>query len=128
MIILQAPYDLLETTIFLPSPSFGDTLSLRLGLNRKVSINNVRYTYVKRKNRQKIDYTFLITREKSFELQVFVKDYVTAYLKLTNHKNEIWKMRFVSDPFTYVAKTRDERIEILLSFEGILINGSVINC
>ena len=128
MIILQAPYDLIQTTLFLPSPTFGDTLGALLGVNRKVTVNNTRYTYVKRKNRLRLNYTFELPKMKYFEVKYFVEVYSISYLRLTNDKNEVWKVRFVSEPFTFTTKTRDGRVETLLSFEGSLVNGSVINC
>lgn len=128
MISLQAPYNNIAMTTFLPSPTFNDTLGLGLEMVIKKSINNTRYTYVKNKGKDKFNYTILMDYQKALELQHFFELYITDYIKLTNHLNEIWKVRVVSDPFTYGLKTINDWTEVLIVFEGVKIYAPNIIC
>lgn len=123
MIILQAPHELIQVTTLLPSPEFSDLQNTRGEINIKRSIGGQKYTYVKAKGRRKLTYSFVLTRLKAAELQNFLSLFVASKIRLTNHKNEIWVVNLMNDPFDFVRKAKGEITQVGLEFEGVKISG-----
>ena len=128
MTILQAPFELIRTTVVLPSAEFGDNWGLGLNVNKIVSITNVRYTYIKRKSHDKINCTIEMHLKKMLELQEFVDKHLNDYIKLTDYKNEIWKVKLLNNPFDFSQNIRGEWCQITLNFEGVRVYAATINC
>ena len=69
MFTLQAPYPALQTTTILRDPKFSDSEGLMVSVARKTAMDGTRYTYVKRKDRRKLKWSFRLTRNKGLELR-----------------------------------------------------------
>jgi hypothetical protein len=125
-VILQAPHPLIETTTILPSPKFSDQESPRSTVEIQRAIDGTKYSYVKKNQRRKLQYLFRLTRLKALELRAFIYAYYRATILVTNHKGEVWRMKFVSNPFEFSGLGRaknspgNEYQEITLELEGTL--------
>ena len=135
-LILSAPLPGLQTTCIFPSPSFGDSESPSLGIDIKQSMNGTLYTYVKANARSKLQYRLVLSRMKALELRAFVQAYYRAGIRLTNHKGEVWDVKFTINPFEFSGQGRSSdpggsTITIDLEFEGTLVSaapGSPSSC
>lgn len=132
---LQAPVPSLQTTIILPSPQFSDSEAPQGTIDIKRSINNTLYTYVKSNSRSKLTYTLILSRMAALELRAFILAYYRATIRLTNHKGEVWDVKFTSNPSEFSGKGRassdpgQETVEITLEFEGTRVSaGSIPSC
>lgn len=126
-VLLQAPFDCLQTSIVLPAPLFGDTESLISNVNIKRSMNGNTYSYVKSSNSRVLKYTFRMTRGKALEFQRFCEFYNSTQIKLQDWKGEIWKVNIMTNPIDFVLTGRDapteDRTDVNIEFEGVRING-----
>jgi hypothetical protein len=120
MIILQAPYPALQTTSLLPNPQFGDSEAPQQSMNIRRAMDGTRRTYVKTNQLSKLHYEFMLLRPKALEVRAFIESYYYAEILLTNHKNEVWLVHFATVPFEL---TDDQRITIVLEFEGTKLSG-----
>lgn len=124
MITLQAPLPGIATTTYLPNPTFGDTEGISSTLTVKRSMNGLRRTYVKKVLDRELSYTFRLTRMKGLELRAFILEYFDSKIKLTNHKNEVWEVYFINNPFEFQQVRRwmnspgNEETGINLQFRG----------
>lgn len=128
MIKLEAPFEQIQTTTFLPSSDFNNRIAPVIEITRKVSMNNVTHTHVKRKGRYKLTLTITMRRAKAFELQAFVESYLTADIRVTLEDGDIWKVKFSNNPFEYVTGTRGAVLTVNLEFQGIKIYGTESDC
>ena len=130
MFTIQAPYPWLQTTTILPDPQFSDSEGLLVSVTRRVSMNGVRYTYVKRKDgRRKLLWTFKLTRNKGLELRAFLYAYFASRIKITDHNDRTWLGNFTNNPFEFDTPGRSppaippmprgEEQVIELEFEGV---------
>ena len=129
MIILQAPYPLMQTTTLLPDPLFSDSEAVAASLTRKLAIDGTRYTYVKQKGRRKLRLPFRLTRNKALELRAFIQCYFGVRIKLTDHRGRVWVGNLVDNPFELEGERRagpaispmprGESVRISLDFEGV---------
>jgi len=127
-VILQAPFEFLQTSIILPCPEFGDTENLASEMLLKRSMNGGTTTYVKTNNRRRLTYTFrILNRARALEFKEFLQVYNTDAIKLTNWKGEIWKVNFLNNPFDLVQTGRSNpggaRTDISVELEGIKLSG-----
>jgi hypothetical protein len=119
MFYLSAPYPLLQTTSVLPNPQFGDAESLRVTVTRKLTMNGVRRTYIKRHDgRRRLQWTFRLTRAKALEVRAFIYSYSAFTVRVTDHNGRIWLGNFVSNPFEFDTPTKGVQT-IQLEFEGV---------
>lgn len=96
---LAAPFPAIQTFSHLPNPEFGDFEAALQGMDPKRSINNTRYTYVKRRNqRRRLSYTFNLTQAKAFEVMEFVRSYQATKLQIVDHLNQKWIGYFTTNP------------------------------
>jgi len=123
MIILQAPHELIQLTTVLPNPVFGDGENIASEMTLRRSMSGLAYTTIKTNDRHKLTYDFILTRKKALELQIFVKTYYDQNIRLTNHKDEVWLVKLLTDPFQFEINKRFERNSISLEFEGERLNG-----
>lgn len=127
MMILQAPVPTLTTTTLLPSPNFGDGETPRSTAEIQQSMNGTLQSYVKSNNRSKLQYSLNLSRMKALELRAFINSYYRATIRLTNHKGEVWDVKFTANPFDFTSKSRssypgNSQVEITLELEGLLIS------
>jgi hypothetical protein len=126
-VILRAPYPLLQTTTVLPNPEFSDSESPRQTVEIKRAVNGTKYSYVKSNQRRKLQYGFQLTRMKALELRAFILAYYRATLLVTNHKGEVWQVKFTSNPFEFSGLGRaqgtpgGEYMDVTLELEGTLV-------
>ena len=126
MMLLQAPVPTLTTTTLLPSPNFGDGETPRSTVEMQQSMNGTLRTYVKSNARSKLQYSLTLSRMKALELRAFITAYYRATIRLTNHKGEVWDVKFLANPFDFTTREKssapgDATVEITLELEGLLI-------
>jgi hypothetical protein len=128
MFMLQAPYPGLQTSTVIPNPDFGDGENLAVELNKKHAMDGTLFTYVKRKGRRKLSWTFSLTRNKGLELRAFIQSYFASKLLVTDHNDRRWVGLLVNNPFEFETDRRSapaiapmprgERQRITIEFEG----------
>ncbi len=117
-VILQAPFNFLQTSIVLPAPLFGDTENITNEMSLRRSMNGVTRTYIKTNSHRRLTYTFRLNDDlKSLELLEFLRFYNSDLIRLTNWKGEVWKVNLLSNPIDLV-QTRRFGTDISLEFEG----------
>ena len=122
-VVLQAPFSFLQTSVVLPCPLFGDTENLVSEMSLKRSMNGGTVTYVKTNANRRLTYTFrLLDTLKAREIMEFFKYYNSDYIRLTNHKSEVWKVRLLTNPIDFV-KTGRFSTDVSLEFEGEKLYG-----
>ena len=128
MFMLQAPYPGRQTTTVLPNPEFGDRENLVAEVSKKIAMDGTLFTYVKRKGRRKLQWTFGLTRNKGLELRAFIQSYVASTILVTDHNGRTWSGNFVNNPFEFETDRRSapaiapmprgERQRVTIEFEG----------
>lgn len=128
MFKLEAPYPTLQTLTALPSPQFSDREANLNVVNRYKAMDGTRYTYVKRRTRRKLIWTFKLTRPKALEVQAFFRSYFASRIRVTDHTGCVWIGNFTSNPFEFEAISRaapaispmprGETMNIDIEFEG----------
>ena len=131
MFTLQAPYPGLQTSTVMPNPDLGDSENLVAEVNKKHSMDGTLYTYVKRKGRRKLHWTFALSRNKGLEVRAFLQAYFASKILITDHNARRWVGHFTNNPFEFESDRRaapaiapmprGERQRITLEFEGKLI-------
>lgn len=129
MFILQAPIPALEATTLLPNPQFGDSENLTDEVQTKRAMDGTLYTYVKKKTKRRLQWSFRLTRNKALELRAFIQAYYAAKIKVTDHNERIWFGYFMDNPFQFDTPgraapaispmPRGEYQDITITFEGI---------
>jgi len=128
MFTFQAPYPGLQTTTVTPNPEFGDGENLAVEVAIKRAMDGTLYTYVKRKGRRKLQWTFGLSRNKGLELRAFIQSYFASKILVTDHNGRKWIGNFMNNPFEFeidrrsapaiAPMPRGERQRITLEFEG----------
>lgn len=130
MFLFQAPYPSLQTTTILPNPKFSDSEGLTDTLQQQRAMDGTRYVYVHRKQgRRKVQWTFLLTRNKSLELRAFITSYFASQIRATDHNDMVWIGNFINNPFeldtpergapAIAPMPRGEIETITIDFEGV---------
>jgi hypothetical protein len=93
-------------------------------------MDGTRYTYVKRKNRRKLLWSFRLTRNKGLELRAFIYAYFASQIVITDHLDRVWRGHIVGNPFEFNTSDkagpainpmpRGETQTIELEFEGVM--------
>lgn len=117
-VILQAPFPGVETTTILPNPETSDTENPIHSLDIKQAMDGTKYTYVKSNPNRSLNYTFRLTRQKGLELRAFIQAYHRTLIRMTNHKNEIWDIKLINNPFSFET-LNGETVIVTLQLEGI---------
>lgn len=128
MFTLQAPHPGFQTTTVVPNPDFGDGENLAVVVNTKRSLDGTMFTYVKRKGRRRLQWTFSLTRNKGLEVRAFLQSYYASKILVTDHNGRKWVGHFVNNPFEFETDRRSapaitpmprgERQRITIEFEG----------
>jgi hypothetical protein len=129
MFTFQAPYPALQTTSLFPNPDFGDSEGLAVSLSIKRAMDGTLYTYIKRKGRHALSWTFTLTRNKALELRAFIESYFASQIQVTDHTGRIWVGHFIRKPFEFRGERRaapaidpmprGEDYSITIEFEGV---------
>ena len=132
MIELSAPFVAPTTITLLPNPDFEDEEGLDVEVDYKESMDGTRHTYVRNAEQTVIKYTFTnMGRGKMFEMQEFLIAYIGEEIRLTNFRNEVWRVNITSDPHTFehtnlskpAGGPRGESGSFELEFTGVKISG-----
>lgn len=109
-----------QTRTYLPNPETADVQArvLTNTIHRSIG-GNRRFTYVKSGGQQILTYVFRLTRAKAIELSEFIAAYHATEIAMTNHKNEVWTVKFERNPFEFIQPIPDTS-EITLTFVGEL--------
>lgn len=125
---LAAPFPAVETITFLPNPQFGDSENKVHTVEYKRSINNTRYSYVKKRaSRRKLQMRFDLTQAKAFELMEFIRAYHRTKILLTDHLSQRFVGFITTNPNEVESQAKGIKNEqimfghgnIQFEFEGI---------
>jgi hypothetical protein len=133
MLVLQAPLPGLVATTILPDPQFNDSEAKQRGVTIKRAMDGTCYTHVQTMDgRYKLTYQIAMSRMKALELRAFVTAYFSSQIRLTNHKGEIWRVWFLSNPFEFDTTERaggqpgSELVVITIECEGFLLSAPAV--
>jgi hypothetical protein len=124
MFKIEAPYPGYQTTVLLPSPSFGDSEEIASSLVTARAMDGTLYTYAKqREGRRRLQYSFVIARGKGLELRAFLKAYYRTAMRITDHDDNIWIVYLQGNPFDIQGQSKaggfpgGETMTVNLQFE-----------
>ena len=124
MFKIEAPYPGYQTTVLLPSPSFGDSEEITSSLVTARAMDGTPYTYTKqRQGRKRLQYSFVIARGKGLELRAFLKAYYHTAMRVTDHDDNVWIVYLQGNPFDMQGKAKaggfpgGETMTVNLQFE-----------
>lgn len=117
----QAPWDLIQATVQLPSPQQGDLTNNQSEVNIRNSMNGTLYSYVKSTNRVKKTWDFLITRQKSLELEQFIEHYSELELRVIDWNEYVYRFFIINNPIDFTRISKDNFTNVRLELEGIRI-------
>lgn len=131
---IKAPYPGVQTTTILPSPQWGNSEGRVQDINIKRSISGEVRTYVTRGTmpnghpRSKMQWQFILTRNKAIELLEFTKSYHSSMVQIFDHVDREYRGYIMNNPLeiTPVRRgapnvqdmPRGELCEVTLEFEG----------
>lgn len=128
MFRMAAPYPTLQTLTVMPNPQFSDQETNLSTVSRGSAMDGTRYTYVKRRTRRKLQWTFKLSRNKALEVQAFFTAYFASTIRVVDHRDRVWLGNFTSNPFEFEAQSRaypaitpmprGETMSIDIEFEG----------
>jgi len=103
---MEAPYPILQTLTVMPNPQFSDQETNLNTVSRKLAMDGTRYTYVKRRVRRKMLWSFRLSRNKALEVRAFFMSYFASKIRITDHRNRVWLGYFTSNPFEFDTPSR----------------------
>jgi hypothetical protein len=96
---ISAPYPKQKVTIILPDPSFGNTRASESTVQLKRTMTGKLWSYINTSLKERVVFTFTLSRQKDLELQEFVRVYHAAeFWKLTDHNGKEWKVKLAGEP------------------------------
>ena len=126
MFRITAPYPLLQTTTILPSPEWGDSVTLLPETIIIHAMDGTVYTYNKPKsNRRRFQWQFKLTRHKAIELKKFFQVYGTHQMKVTDHTNNSYIGTLQLNPLEFEGAERagdlpgSELMNVTITFEEV---------
>ncbi|KKM83661.1 hypothetical protein LCGC14_1307150 [marine sediment metagenome] len=126
-VLLQAPFELIQTSVVLPNPLLDDNEGLMSTLITRRSMDNTLRTYVQTTKNRRLRYTFALNRLKALEVEAFFDAYNGATIRMLNWKGEIWRVKLITNPLDFVQTRRAEpggdRTDVNLEFEGVKLYG-----
>jgi hypothetical protein len=131
------PYVILQsvTTIVLPAPLFGDTQTNIGSVIVNRAVDGTIYTIIKPTQRNRLKWKFDVKRQKSYEMQNFLRNNTLDNINVTDFKGNVWFMRIVNNPIIFEAVSKDgsctlnnERHQFELELEGFLISSQALPC
>lgn len=131
MFKLEAPWPALQVLTILPNPEFSDHEARLSTVSRGVAMDGTSYTYVKRRTRRKLNWSFRLTRNKWLELREFYLLYAAARVRITDHRGRVWLGYLTSNPIeaevtsraapAVAPLSRGETVAVEIEFEGELV-------
>lgn len=131
---LEAPWPGSQTKSILPNPRLGNNENIQQSINIKRSITGTVRTYVKRNNmvkgdnRHKMQWSFVLTRNKAIEVLEFVKAYHASQMRVTDHLGREFIGYVMNNPLEITMARRGnpavqnlpngELCEVEIEFEG----------
>jgi len=106
MFRMEAPYPMLQTLTVMPNPQFSDQETNLNTVSRKLAMDGTRYTYVKRRTRRKLLWSFKLSRNKALEVRAFFMSYFASKIRITDYRNRVWLGYFTSNPFEFDTPSR----------------------
>jgi hypothetical protein len=97
-ISISAPYPKAKVTTILPDPQLGNSRTPESNVQLKRSMTGRLWSYVQSNANEILSMTFVITRQKDFELAEFIRVYLTADWELIDHNGKKWKVKLLGDP------------------------------
>lgn len=117
-VYLQAPWDLIQTTMLLPSPGLGNTKELAIETTIRNSVNGTLYSYNKTNDRVKLSWDFTLRRGKAEELKAFMESYYGVEWRVTDWDEKVYKMYLVNNPLDLTFINRAGMVNVKLELEG----------
>lgn len=124
MFKIEAPFPGYQTTVLLPSPTWGDSEEIASSLTAAKAMDGTLYTYTKqRQGRKRLRYTFVIARSKALELRAFLKVYYRSAMRITDHDDTVWIGYLQGNPFDMQGQSKadgfpgGETMTVNLQFE-----------
>lgn len=121
-VYLQAPHELIQATIRLPTPRLGDSVSPNPIVTVRNAMDGTIYSYVKSSESLVIVWEFeSLTREKAQELEEFIKVYFTEKWRIIDHDDRVYVVRLINLPVEFPTIGNGEYRKAKLEFEGVQI-------
>ena len=119
-----------QTTTILRDPQFSDGEGLTSEVNRIRSTDGTLRTYIKRKDgRRKLQWSWVLTRNKAIEFEMFIKAYVDFEIKVVDHNGRTWLGYITTNPVEITANRKatpavqswplGESCSVTVDFEGV---------
>ena len=130
----MGPYAVPETVTKLNSPQMQDSLGLASTIIYDVAMDGTIYTYKKTKGLDEriLKYSFKqVHRKKALEVEAFLKYYGSDDIRLVTHDDQVWKVKVLTDPFSFTPSGRKyidsggvsrEGVDFNLEFQGVRIS------
>jgi hypothetical protein len=106
-IAISAPYPRTKVTMILPAPNFGNIRASQSSIQMKRSMTGEVWTYARPNDRDVVQLSFSLSRQKDLELGEFIRVYHTAFWKIVDHNGNSWKCQLVGEPIKRVAHSRN---------------------
>lgn len=119
--LIQAPYNVPQTSVILPNPQLGDTDGHDLILSIKRSLTGGKITHIKRNQQRILNFQLILTRAKTEELKEFVKAYYGEEMRLFDWRDRVWKGIWESNDFIVTPIRYQEDCIVDVSFRGQII-------
>ena len=119
-VTFQAPYDLIQGTILLPSANLGDYIARQDKTIIRNSMSGVLYSTVKTTGRVKLDWEFSLTNAKYRELYQFILAYNSVYWRVYDWNDTMYRAQLITNPVQFTPVSKNS-VGCRLEFEGTLI-------
>lgn len=120
MITLAAPYGAIVTTITLPNPTLGDSVTHSLKTKFGFSMSGLVLTTISVQPEKKIQYSFnKLKRSQVDSILSFLALYASSDIRLTDFNSVIWKVKCLSNPLEFTENLNF--YDCQLDFQGIKI-------
>jgi len=118
---LGGPHPGVEIYTHLPNPLFGDSENTTHTVEKKRSIDNTRYTYVKtRDTRRRLSMRFNLTQAKAFELLEFVRAYHRTQIEIADHPGQVWFANITTSPNEVESQATGIKNSAIMFGHGII--------
>jgi len=101
--IFSAPYPHIQTGIVLPNPILTNSEQPINERDFRIMMDKTVYSYIKRIDDHRFNYSFRLTRHKSIEVVAFVEAYIGVLWEIIDHHDLKIYAYCTSDPKTLTA-------------------------